>query len=206
MFLLIMIFGGMCSYFNDPVSRLMLKSWGLDQVCEVWDKSSIGSYTNSRIGTPVSPESPAGVCSPLTSGPASLQSLESTCLAPGAVTASMIAKLESGGNPLIPSSVDICLDENNQPRKFDGENVSVSWGLFQINLTAHKIGALDCPKAFDRLYTAQNHYCRVVNPDLFRQCKSAAKEPSTHIQAVCAISKNGTDWTAWAGDRKKCNF
>ncbi len=134
-------------------------------------------------------------CAPVTAGPASLAALQGSCFGTNAEKASGIARRESGGDPSRPSSVDKC-----QP---GGE--PVSWGLFQINISANPIGGLNCPLAFDRVYTGSNHQCRITNQALYNQCVAAAKDPAQNIRAACAISRNGMNWGPW-GANLVCHF
>lgn len=163
-----------------------------------------GEVSGSPSGSTGSPAS--GTCSPLTSGIASVANLSTTCFGSNAPTASIIAAHESGGNPAIASGVDICRDQNGNKVKVNGKDASVSWGLFQINLTAHAIGSLNCPKAFDKMYTAQNHQCQVLDVSLYSQCVAAATTASINIQTSCAMSKNGTSWGPWLADIRACNL
>jgi len=125
-----------------------------------------------------------GQCNVLNTGSANVNSLKATCFGANAERASKIANKESGGDPSRMSRVDKC-----EP---GGEEVS--FGLFQINITAHKIGTLDCPKAFDKLFQANNKTCKVVNKPLYDQCKAAALTESKNITAACVVTANGTNW------------
>ena len=114
----------------------------------------------------------------------------------------MIANTESGGDPTSESRVDKCTS-------FDGASkVSVSIGLFQINITAHKLqaGQLNCPAAFDRRYDGPSTQCRVINQQLYFQCVQAAKISSINIARACEISGNGQNWSAWSATARKCGF
>ncbi len=108
--------------------------------------------------------------------------------------ASSICKGESGGLS-IPSGVDKC-----QP---GGE--SVSWGLFQINISSNTIGGLPCPDAFDKAYTSKNHSCNIIDKTLYDKCVAAAKNPTINIQKAVELSKKGSTWRQW-GFNSKCNF
>lgn len=136
-----------------------------------------------------------GQCVPCQGGPASVSSLSTTCFDGNALQASSIASAESGCDPRIGSAVDRC-----QP---GGE--IVSWGLFQINISANPVGSLNCPAAFDRPYTGSNRNCRVVNQSLYDSCVAAAQDISQNIQTACLLSGNGTNWGAW-GANQICGF
>lgn len=84
-------------------------------------------------------------------------------------TAIAIAKSESGLNPQTESKWD---------RMKDGRAFSI--GLFQINLTWHKVDGLNCPTAFQ----GKNYGARVVNEELYQECVSRAKDPQKNIDAA----------------------
>ncbi len=137
-----------------------------------------------------------GTCSPAQSGDCSVANLQNTCFGSNAEQASSICMGESGGNATIPSGTDKCAN--------GGDSVSI--GLFQINLTNHQVGGLNCPSAFSGgAYTAQNHNCKVENRDLYNQCVAAAGNPANNINAACAIGSNGAHWGQW-GANGKCGF
>jgi hypothetical protein len=135
----------------------------------------------------------SGNCEPVQSGPCSEASLASTCLGSSAYQASSICNKESGGGAGSMSGSDKCQT---------GESFSV--GLFQINLTVHNIGGLDCPSAF----SAKNYACTVSNQALYNQCVQAAQDPTTNIAKACEIGKNGSSWNAWGANKGKngCGF
>lgn len=136
-----------------------------------------------------------GKCEEIKTGPCSSENLAATCFGSNASQASKICNVESHGDPTIGSGVDKCADGN-----------SASWGLFQINITANKIGGLNCPSAFSGgAYTSKNHSCRVSDQSLFNQCVAAAKDPSTNIATACRIGNNGAKWGQW-GANSKCGF
>lgn len=139
-----------------------------------------------------------GKCQAVTSGPCSVANLRNTCFGNNAEMASAICMKESGGNPTIASGVDLC-----QP----GEE-SVSFGLFQINISANDIGGLVCKApngAFDRVYTGKNHVCSVINQARYQECRAKATDIATNIQKACELSGNGARWGAW-GANKDCGF
>jgi hypothetical protein len=143
-----------------------------------------GTISGSGAGTVGS-----GRCVPITdsSSPASVANLQNTCLSANATLFSEISNEETGGQS-IPSGSDKCADGN-----------SVSFGLFQINITGVSIGSLPCPSAFNKPYTATDHSCVVTNQTLYQQCKTAALDPNQNIQAACAMSNNGTSLAPWNG-------
>jgi|GEM_PF-3442143 len=179
---------------------------GYGSICESFEGGGFAGGGGSSGGAGASgsfPPSGNGKCVPVASGPASVTALQTTCFDGNAAQASSIANIESaGGNAFIGSSVDKC-----QP----GDE-SVSWGLFQINLTNHKIAGLNCPAAFDypagvspREYDAKNHQCTVKDKSLYDQCVLAAQQPDNSIQVACQISQNGAHWGQW-GANSICNF
>lgn len=136
-----------------------------------------------------------GQCSSASAGAASVNALQNSCFADKAEQASAIAMAESGGNPFIPSGVDRC-----QP---GGE--PVSWGLFQINISANSVGGLNCRSAFDNVYTGSNHNCTIRDRSLYDQCVAAAKDPQKNIEAACQIYNAAGGWGPWGANRT-CGF
>lgn len=93
---------------------------------------------------------------------------------------SCIASFESSCNPGVGSGVDIGADRN-----------PVSWGLFQINLSANDVTCsninggqtLDCTSAFSGgAYTASNHTTRVSDQALFDACRNAVQNIQCNVQ------------------------
>ncbi len=140
----------------------------------------------------------SGRCEPSTRPDASVAALSGTCFGANATKASSIANLESGG--VATARGDKCADGSY-----------ASWGLFQINISANPIAGLNCKDAFDRpasgrtLLSNGTYDCHVINQTLYAQCIAAAQIPANNIQAACAISHNGTRWSAWSTNRT-CNF
>lgn len=138
-----------------------------------------------------------GSCDQAESGnPCSVENMRAACAKWDPVRASRVCNYESAGGQVgIPSGVDLC-----QP---GGEKIS--WGLMQINLTANKVGGLDCPKAFDRAYTGSNRQCHVVDNALYQQCIAAAKNPSLNLQAACGLYEHG-GFAPWQNTVNKCGI
>lgn len=166
---------------------------GYGEVCEALESAGSGLGVSGGTGGGAVPTIPGGVCSVAASGPASVENLASTCFGANAGKASAIAVAESGGNPVSMSRVDKC------------GNDSVSVGLFQINLTAHRVAGLNCPSAFNRRYDGPSSACQVINRPLYDACVAAAKIPENNIQEACRISGNGQSWSAWGANRR-CGF
>ncbi|MDI6778048.1 MAG: pilin [Patescibacteria group bacterium] len=130
-----------------------------------------------------------GNCVEVGSGPCSPENLAGT-FGSAANQASIICNYESQGNQMKASKSDLCQDGR-----------SFSWGLFQINLTAHNIGGLNCKDAF----SAKNSACTVINEPLYQQCIQAAQDPTTNVNfAKSLYGRNG--WGDWARTRKECGL
>ncbi|MFA6973948.1 MAG: hypothetical protein WC238_04415 [Parcubacteria group bacterium] len=161
-----------------------------------------GPTTGSGVSAPRgTPGGSAGNCQPATAGPCSIASIQqmSSCFGNNVTKASAICLKESGNSETVPSGVDKC-----QP---GGE--SVSYGLFQINLTAQRINGLDCPSSCGPMYTSKNHNCSITNKSLFDQCVSAAKSAKFNIEKACALSSGGSNWGQWGANtnqRDGCHF
>lgn len=138
-----------------------------------------------------------GTCKAPASGPCSTQSLASTCFGGKNVDAwSAICYAESNGSVTVPSGTDRCT----------GDGKPVSFGLFQINISANKVAGLDCPKAFSSTFTGQNKNCRVVNQALYNQCVAAVKNAQNNIDTACRLAgTNATNTTPW-GAARRCNI
>jgi hypothetical protein len=132
-----------------------------------------------------------GNCQPATSGPCSPTNL--AAFGDKATQASAVCKGESANGSLLESTTDKCTDGN-----------SFSIGLFQINLTVHKINVngynLDCPSAFQ----GTNYNCKVINPALYNSCVAAAKDSNTNIQKAYQISNSGSNWGPWSFYTTNC--
>jgi hypothetical protein len=156
-----------------------------------------------------------GQCNAPTVGPATASALAQTCFGINANNAAMIAGKETGGTSNKASGTDICQDQNSNKVPYTGQYssysngyASVSWGLFQINLSAHSLvdsngTTLPCPSAFSSMYTGSNKKCTITNMSLYEQCVGAAIDAATNIKNACQISNNGTNWGQWANE---CGF
>jgi hypothetical protein len=163
----------------------------------------IGFTTVDLAVTEGTPMGTPGVCQALSSGPCSPANLTSTFGAK-ATEASSICNGESEGNATISSGVDHC--------KGNGTDDAVSIGLFQINLSVHKVAGLNCPSAFNTQYTAQiaknKSLCWVTNRPLYEQCVAAAKNPIKNIAVAKSVYSDASNsWRPWgANKRSGCNF
>ncbi len=161
---------------------------------------STGNF-NPSGGGPTGRSFGNGKCVPITNNgsPASVANLKGTCFGSVAEQASSIANGESNGNPNLPVGVGAC--GSGSARCADG-SIPV-WGLYQINITVHKVGGLNCPAAFSSGFSCSKRNCRVVNQDLYNQCVAAAKNPKANIDAACEVkAKQG--WNAWVFYQNNC--
>lgn len=161
-------------------------------VTGVSGSSGGGGASNSGGGQPGSIQVGAGTCPAMSSGPCSIQNLTPS-FGSAATTFSKICYNESRGTN-IPSTVDIGTDHN-----------PVSYGLFQINISANPVGGLPCPKAFNTPYTAKNHNVHVIDQALFQKCKAIALDPSQNIQWAAATYKSH-GFSPWHGDEACAGF
>lgn len=191
---------------SDPGKPLAtLQSQGAFRfTCDVRSNAGISSgvvpnpgvvTSGGDTGTPAG----SGKCPVATTGPCSVENLKKTCFGANAEMASAICVAESGNDATLYSGVDRC-EPGREP---------VSWGLFQINISAHTIGGLSCPApngAFDRMYTGvkANPYCSIRQP-LYSECVTKAQNKDANIQKACELSQNGARWGQW-GANGKCGF
>ncbi len=142
----------------------------------------------------------SGKCSPQTSGSCSIANM-TAIFGSNASKASGICYAESRGISNIPSGVDVC--------KGNGRIDPVSFGLFQINISANKVAGLNCPKAFNRVYNGtvakDKTLCWVTDRSLYEKCVAAAKDVNNNIATAKQLSRNGNYWGAW-GANKNCRY
>lgn len=158
-----------------------------------------GAITAAQLATSV----PAGVgsvggpkCTPpaSSSNPCSVAKMEQSCFANRALDASMVCMMESAGGNFTA--------ESGSDKLNNGAGPSYSVGLWQINLTIHKLKqgneVLDCPKAFSGKCTgSKTGACaqRVTDPALYARCVAAAKNPAINTAAACSLGQaNFGDW------------
>ncbi len=188
---------------------------GNGNICEsINNISNVGTNLGSSAAVTVTT---GGKCSALLTGPASTANLAGSCFGNNAPQASAIAGAESGGQATAQSKTDICT--------VDG--TPVSFGLFQINISANPIRkitgtdangkysygvTLDCPSAFTHPYTGSRKDC-ALKPGmqgLYQQCVAAAQDPASNIVTACYIAQikninSKAVWNAW-GANSKCEF
>ena len=162
--------------------------------------------TENIEGTPMGTiDSTTGKYKKITSGKCTVENLtalnKTNTPSTWATQASCICSGESGGVDNALSSVDKC--------QGGGTNDSVSIGLFQINLSVHKIAGLNCPSAFNTAYTAKiakdKTKCWVTDRELYNKCVKAASNPDTNISAAWNIYSQKSNWKQW-GARKGCGL
>lgn len=114
-----------------------------------------------------------------------------------AATASRVCYGESRANARAVSGVDKL-----------GDGTPYSFGLFQINITAHRINSLNCPAAFSKANCTVSSCgpgtgVRVVNATLYNQCRAAALSPQTNIAHAYRIYQQaGNSWRPWGAARQ----
>lgn len=128
-----------------------------------------------------------GTCTIQQAGPCAATAL-AQYFGSAANQASMICYAESRGVIGSVSATDV-MRNDPQRRAF-------SFGLFQINLTYHRVAGLDCPSAF----RGRNYTARVINEDLYQRCVAAAKNPQHNIAEAVATYRR-TQWREWSTGR-----
>ena len=104
----------------------------------------------------------------------------------------------------------ICYAESANGTLLEGDKTTegnpVSFGLFQINTTVHKVAGLDCPSAYDSAFTGRHHNVKIVNRSLYEQCRAAALIASNSAQVAHRIySGDNGSWRQWS-TRAKCGL
>ena len=151
---------------------------------------------NASLATCQAP--PRGGCSTQ-----SLMSVGGACFGDNISVAGGVCGVETANGALLKSTTDVTEGTTANPK---GE--SVSFGLFQINISANKVFDLktatliDCPKAFDRPFTSCSYTgtCpkpKIVDRNLYNKCRDAALDANNNIARACSLSNGGTDWSPW---------
>ncbi len=156
-------------------------------------------------------------CSPPISGPATTSGLGSSCFnqygSEVVRQAAVVANAESNGNPALPVGAGSC-GRGKRPARCSGGEIPV-WGLYQINITAHKVDGLDCPSAFAGGAWTCSTGCTVTNPGLYNQCVAAAKDALKNTAVACKLyagakSRGKPGFCDWGNVRNehgiRCNF
>ena len=155
---------------------------------------SLGAGSISDGSVPGSSGNPDSHCSPMTTGLCSVENLKKYFGA-NAEKASGICHAESGGIENIPSGADKC-QPGGQP---------VSFGLFQINISANDVADVKCvDKAASPVYTSKNHNCKPQSD--YEKCKKAAQTGEKNIQEAVILSENGNKWGKWGANKTHCHF
>jgi len=106
-------------------------------------------------------------------------------------TAACVCHHESHGQSSIASGVDKCLP--------GGE--SVSYGLFQINISAHNLDGYNCIAAVSGgPYTGSDHTCTITNESVWNRCIAAAQNPTTNITYAAQLQAQ-RGWGQWGAYR-----
>ena len=127
--------------------------------------------------------------------------------------------IRESGTRSIPSTIDVMWHDGNR---------AFSFGLFQINLAAHKITCtghnagqeLDCPSAFAqspnddgrcrwyrglKLCPKLGYGKRVVNEALYKQCTDAALDPKCNLSHAAKIFQS-SGYKPWVSSSKICGI
>lgn len=180
--------------------KLLNVGLNLEKVAVV-GQPSIGS----TAGDTNNPGSGAvGSCSVMDNGPCAVSNLAGFCGdATKANNASMICNAESRGDATRASTVD-CIGGgpigNGKYKSCAGKD-AFSFGLFQINITQHSVGGLNCPSAF----SGKNFTATIVNRPLYDQCVSEAKNPGSNIREMLRTSRGCSNWGQWS-THTQCNL
>ncbi len=152
----------------------------------------IGGTVNGSQATGSGGTVTGGKCAIRSSGACSVANL-TPAFGSDAQTFSKICSHESGGAS-IGSTVDKTID-TQEP---------VSFGLFQINISANSIAGYNCPSAFDKTYTSKVHDVHIVNRRLYEECKASALDAATNIQFAAQLHQ-AHGYSPWLAD-KECGF
>jgi hypothetical protein len=121
--------------------------------------------------------------------------------------AECICMLESSGgkNPALPSSCDVCTGPGKYP---------VAFGIWQINLSVHDLGGIDCTSTIQPPYGT----CSSSNPCKCRKCTVPANKLEDYnkcvalasdaevnmIYALQLFTNSGGTWGNWSYSYNKC--
>lgn len=146
-----------------------------------------GSIVGSAPGTYTPGATAGGKCSVRTSGPCAEGNFG--MFGAAASQASQICSAESGNGTMLEG------DKTTSGRP-------VSFGLFQINTTVHKVAGLNCPAAYSGAYTGSNKNIRIVNERLYQECRTAALNPAKNAAYAADLYKrSGNSWRQWSTAR-----
>jgi hypothetical protein len=137
-----------------------------------------------------------------------------SCFGSRAEEASRVCMTESGGISQISRS----------DRLNNGSGPGYSMGIWQINLTVHRIGGLNCPAAFTSgcgpgnvVQSGPNvgHCSASIRPGmqgLYEQCVAAASNPTTNREFACGLfnsrTRNGSQvgFQPWGYSANRCGI
>ena len=150
---------------------------------------------SDSMGTPMGTiDSTTGKYQIATSGDCSAESLAKNGSWPSD-QAACVCSAESGMGKQLISKTDKCTG--------NGTNDAVSIGLFQINLTWHKIAGVDCTKAFSGHFSGDSSACYVTDRSLYNQCVTLASDSSNNIaEALNTYKSGGNSWKLWGKQTK----
>lgn len=137
-----------------------------------------GRSTGSSAGGGVCPAPPANQ-----NNHCSISTLQRGCFGNRATEASRICMLESGGgvNPAIKSGSD---------RLNGGSGPAYSVGLWQVNLTVHRVDGLNCPAAFT---TPCGPRGTLVGPSKPGACYSSIKPGMQGLYSRCVLAAQNAE-------------
>lgn len=154
-------------------------------------------------------------CAPIPSGPGSVADIQARltgtsyagCFGSDIELASGVVNVESKGREDAKSGSDQCMPG---PR-------AASVGLFQLNLTWHDVGSLQCASAaprqaprgaFSGHFNTSPNDCRIINEARYGECVAAASDPTQNIIAACkAYREGGGSFRRWGPcTRTKCGI
>ncbi len=103
---------------------------------------------------------------------------------------------------------EICAAESANGNALEGDKTTsgdpVSFGLFQINITAHDVAGLPCStKVFDSVFTGSHHNVVIKDQALYSQCRAAALHMDNNSAVAASIYKHdGNSWREWSTHTK----
>ncbi|MBU0750007.1 hypothetical protein KKH15_00625 [Patescibacteria group bacterium] len=167
--------------------------------------SSAGSGVSSGGGTCTNPENQNNACS--------VTNMKKACFGDRANEASQVCMVESAGGQASAKSGSDKLDGGSGP--------SYSVGLWQINLTVHKVAGLNCPAAFTAQCSTKAGTLKgkignctasikatAEARTLYDKCVAAALNPENSTEVACRLyNQSGANggFQPWQTTAKKCS-
>lgn len=157
---------------------------------------SIGNLSKDIIPAPEDAVTFKGRCKATNTGACAVANM--SIFGSRAEQASAICMAESGGVANI----------SNKLTKCDNDGYAV-WGLFQFNLSANRFTdengvTLNCPSAYNKVWTNSSPSCTIANRALYDACVKAANTPELSIKNAFSLAANG--WGPWEANSKWCGF